>query len=200
MSYKSEQEDELSYGSQIADFVIQAGCGTVMCLFFLLLFAPDLLFMLTLVVSDLLGDFAGLVIYGVLFLFIGMLYIGFALLVSYGIRKLTGGNEFARIVVVLLTAGIVGGLFDFDLFGDTDLLESSGGGEHVTADTTIAEAGSESGSGSEAATGYNEDTNPNLEEVSGYTTEDGKEVDDYVRTEADGIESNNLNYDGDQES
>jgi len=53
-------------------------------------------------------------IYGVLFLFIGVLYIGFALLVSYGIRRLTGGNEFARIAVVLLTAGIAGGVFEFD--------------------------------------------------------------------------------------
>ena len=189
-----------SYGSQIVDFLMQAGCGTVVFLFSLLLFAPDLLFMLTLMVSDLLGDFAGLLIYGVLFLFIGALYLGFAVLVSYGIRKLTGGNELARIAIVLLTGGLVGGIFDLDLFGDADFLESSGGGENVTTDIASAESASESSSGSEAAESYDEDMNPNLEEVSGYTTEDGKEVDDYIRTKADGVESNNLSYDGGQES
>ena len=68
-----------------------------------------------------------------------------------------------------------------------------------------AEAGSDTGAGigneyggssstEDSSSGYS--SNHPLEDVSGYTREDGTQVSDYVRTKADGIVENNLNYKG----
>jgi len=73
---------------------------------------------------------------------------------------------------------------DFDM--DFDL--SLDGLEGINMDG-LADAGLADASGIESG-------NPPLESVDGYVREDGTVVQDYVRTEADGIEENNLGHQG----
>lgn len=121
------------------------------------------------------------------------LYVGFIYLVN----SIIGDSIFLRLVFMLLSFGIIGGLIDgFDFFGgeETEIADAAAGAEA---------SGGESTAGAEATTAGSEETampslNPEMEYVEGYVKEDGTEVEGYFRTVADGVESNNLSADGNE--
>lgn len=116
------------------------------------------------------------------------------------------------IVLIGLKIGLLFGGADMDVGGfepglDMDLgasMEGLGGidmggidmGEIGMAGTDVGEMGiADAGIGEVDPTGAGE-ASPPLEGVDGYVREDGTVVNDYVRTEADGIEENNLGHSG----
>ena len=116
------------------------------------------------------------------------------------------------IALIGLKIGLLFGGADMDVGGfepglDMDLgasMEGLGGidmggidmSEIGMADTGVGEMGiADAGMDEVDPTGAGE-ASPPLESVDGYVREDGTVVDDYVRTEADGIEENNLGHSG----